>query len=70
MKKRHKWNIQTDKNNPDAICLVCGIKKESLGKHFGVIYYFNENWMVYYKTPPCFSDVNAERLCEEWYLKK
>lgn len=69
MKKRHRWDRITTKEDFEATCLVCKIRKTVLGKYFGVVYSFNDKRMTYHKTPPCFSDVNAERLCEEWYLK-
>jgi hypothetical protein len=51
--------------------LNCGIKKEALGRHFGVVYYFNELKYRFYHAPPCFkNDLDAEKKSIEWEINK
>ena len=70
--KRHKWNKKTDKINWEAHCTLCGLKKEVLGKHFGVIYYFDDNGFRFDLAPDCLREIkkDAEKISIDSYYKK
>ena len=63
-KKRHKWNKKTTKEDFEATCLVCGLKKEVLGKHFGTLYFYDDFGYRYDRTPPCFFAI-GEKFAEK-----
>jgi len=62
MKIRHKWGNKVSLSGEKAICLKCGIIKQSHGWVGGFVYHFEKDDFYFRKTPNCGEKMEKQML--------
>jgi hypothetical protein len=71
-KFRHEWDVKIVECGDKAKCIKCGLIKESLGFHFGFLYYFEDDDFCFERTTSCGEKITKAILkdAQNIYLKK